>query len=174
MRKPCALNQTAGSQIQELVGNADRYHQHFDKSTAPKKPRTGVAVVTCLDARLNIYGMLGLGEGDAHVIRNAGGVISDDVVRSLAIGQHLLGTSEIMLIMHDDCGLRTTTDSEFADRLQARAGFRPDWRALAFTDTSRELRRGLDVLRTNPFLLHSAQIRGFIYNEGTGKLREPQ
>lgn len=166
------MNQTARSQMQDLVRNADQYYRSFDKSAAPRRPRTGVAVVTCIDARLNIYGMLGLGEGDAHVIRNAGGVISDDVVRSLAIGQHLLGTSEIMLIMHDDCGLRTITDGEFADRMQARAGFRPDWRALAFTDTAQELRRGLDALRDNPFLLESAQIRGFIYNEGAGKLRE--
>jgi carbonic anhydrase len=162
----------AQSWTQQLLRNADSYHRSFDKPTAPRRPRTGVAVVSCLDARLNIYGMLGLAEGDAHLIRNAGGVVSDDVVRSLTIGQHLLGTTEIMLIMHDDCGMLTITDGEFADRLHARAGLRPDWRAMAFTDTEQELRAGLDALRQNPFLLNSAQIRGFIYNETAGNLRE--
>lgn len=166
------MARTAQNWTQQLLRNADSYHGSFDKPTAPKMPRTGVAVVSCIDARLNIYGMLGLAEGDAHVIRNAGGVVSDDVVRSLAISQHLLGTSEIILIMHDDCGMLAITDGEFANRLQARAGCRPDWRAMAFTDTEQELTAGLDALRKNPFLLDSTQIRGFIYNETAGNLRE--
>jgi len=157
---------------QELVRNAELYHRRFEKSSAPANPRTGVAVVTCIDARLNIYGMLGLAEGDAHIIRNAGGVITEDVVRSLAASQHLAGTSEIMLIMHDGCRMRTITDDEFADKLQAASGFRPGWPPAGFTDPAQELRRAMDALRHNPFLLNSTRISGFIYNERTGNLRE--
>jgi len=116
--------------------------------------------VTCIDARLNIYGMLGLTEGDAHIIRNAGGVITEDVVRSLAASQHLTGTSEIMLIMHDDCRMRTITDDEFADKLQAASGSRPGWPPAGFTDPVMALRRAMDALRHNPFLLNSTRISG--------------
>lgn len=158
--------------IQELVRNAARYHRSFDKPFASGRPRTGVAVVSCMDARLNVYRMLGLGEGDAHVIRNAGGVITDDVVRSLAVSQHLMGTREIMIIMHDDCGMRTITDDGFACTLQTHAGFRPGWTALAVTDLELELRRGMGALRDNPFLVDAGRTRGFLYHEGTGSLRE--
>jgi len=157
---------------QELVSNADRYRQSFDKTDLPREPRTGVAVVSCIDVRLNIYDLLGLVEGDARVIRNAGGVITDDVVRSLALGQHLMGTREIMLIMHDGCCMGTITDEEFGSTLQASAGCRPEWTARAFTNLAEELKRGTKALRHSPFLLDGTQIGGFLYNERTGSLRE--
>lgn len=169
---PREVTRTVRGRSQQLVRNAELYHRSFDKSSAPSTPRTGVAVVTCIDARLNIYGMLGLAEGDAHVIRNAGGVITDDVMRSLVFGQEMVGTSEIMLIMHDECCMRTITDDEFAGRVEARAGVRPDWPAVGFTEPEEELRRAVDALRHDPFLMNSTQIRAFVYNERWGSLRE--
>src|ERR671933_1506690 len=118
----------------ELLRNNERYAESFDKGDLPLPPAKGVAIVACMDARLNVYGMLGLQEGDAHVIRNAGGVITDDEIRSLAISQRLLGTREIILIHHTDCGMLTFTDDRFRAEIATETGIRPPWAAEAFND----------------------------------------
>lgn len=117
-------------------------------------------------------GVLGLSEGDAHVIRNAGGVVSDDAIRSLAISQNLLGTEEIVLIHHTDCGMLTFTDDEFAAKLEQETGERPDWRAAAFSDLEEDLRQGMDRIRSSPFIPRTDRVRGFVYEVETGRLRE--
>jgi carbonic anhydrase len=122
------------SAIDELLGNAEAYAAGFDRGELPAQPARKVAVVTCMDARINPYAILGLREGDAHVIRNAGGVVTDDEIRSLAISQHLLATEEIMLIQHTRCGMLSFTDDEFAQRMEAAAGVRPEWSARSFRD----------------------------------------
>src|SRR5262252_5574347 len=118
----------------QLIANAKLYAEGFDRGDLPMPPAKRVAVVACMDARLNPYGLLGLKEGDAHVIRNAGGVVSDDVIRSLAISQRLLGTEEIVLIHHTDCGMLTFTDDEFKAAIEKDTGIRPEWAAEAFPD----------------------------------------
>src|SRR5712691_9367993 len=125
----------------EFVRNAERYAASFNKGSLPMPPGRKVAVLACMDARLNVYGILGLEEGDAHVIRNAGGVVTDDEIRSLAISQHLLGTEEIILIHHTDCGMLTFTDDEFRSRLQEETGIKPEWAAEAFSDLDEDVRR---------------------------------
>src|SRR5262245_38917901 len=127
----------------ELLRNAETYAQNFDKGDLPLPPARGIAVVACMDARLNPYGLLGLTEGDAHVIRNAGGVITADERRSLAISQRLLGTTEIILIHHTDCGMLTFTDDEFKAAIQAEVGQKPDWPAEAFTDLDTDVRQSI-------------------------------
>src|SRR3954468_23423260 len=118
----------------DLVANNEQYAERFDKGDLPLPPGKGVAVVACMDARLNVYGVLGLSEGDAHVIRNAGGVVTDDEIRSLAISQRLLGTEEIILIHHTDCGMLTFTDDEFKRSIQDEVGIKPEWAAESFHD----------------------------------------
>src|SRR5205085_2840494 len=138
----------------------------------PLPPAKGVAVVACMDARLNPYGLLGLAEGDAHVIRNAGGVITADERRSLAISQRLLGTTEIILIHHTDCGMLTFTDEEFAATLHAETGKTPDWTAESFTDLDDDVRKSIARIKDDPFIPHTDQVRGFVYEVTTGRLRE--
>src|SRR5918995_1940851 len=135
------------SAIDELLRNAESYEAGFDKAELPLPPAKRVAIVACMDARLNPYGLLGLSEGDAHVIRNAGGVVSDDAIRSLAISQNLLGTEEIILIHHTDCGMLTFTDDELAERLERETAERPKWRAQAFSDLEQDLREGIERIR---------------------------
>jgi carbonic anhydrase len=167
------MTQTSStSQINALLANARLYQDCLFRPGAPKKPRTGVAVVTCMDARINVYALLGLSEGDAHVVRNAGGVVTDDVVRSLTISQRLLKTTDVMVIMHANCGMRDVTDEEFTAEVQTDVGIRPTWRAETFRDSASEVRHGVARLRTSPFLCHTANIRGFVYEETTGALRE--
>jgi carbonic anhydrase len=125
-----------------------------------------------MDARLDPAKVLGLEEGDAHVIRNAGGVVTDDAIRSLAISQHVLGTEEIVLIHHTDCGLLNVTDDEFADRLERDTGRRPEWRAHAFRDLEQSVRDSIAAIRGNPFVPHTERVRGFVYEVETGRLRE--
>ena len=125
-----------------------------------------------MDARLNPYGLLGLSEGDAHVIRNAGGVVSEDAIRSLAISQNLLGTEEIVLIHHTDCGMLTFTDDEFADRLEAETGERPEWRAHTFSDLDSDIREGIERIKDSPFIPRTDNVRGFVYDVETGELHE--
>jgi carbonic anhydrase len=125
-----------------------------------------------MDARLNPYGLLGLSEGDAHVIRNAGGVITDDEIRSLAISQHLLGTEEIMLIHHTDCGMLTFSDEDFAAKLEGAAGERPEWSARTFSDLDDDVRDSMRRVRESPFIPKSDNVRGFVYEVETGRLRE--
>src|ERR1700761_414651 len=130
-----------------LVENSKRYEQGFDKGDLPLPPGKKVAVLACMDARLNPYGLLGLEEGDAHVIRNAGGVVDDDAIRSLAISQNLLGTEEIVLIHHTDSGMLTFTDEELAQKLEDETGQRPDWSAHAFSDLEGDVRGGIGRIR---------------------------
>ncbi|SEG80739.1 carbonic anhydrase [Thermomonospora echinospora] len=156
----------------ELLANAERYAASFDKGHLPLPPAKGVAVVACMDARLNPYGLLGLNEGDAHVIRNAGGVITADERRSLAISQRLLGTREIILIHHTDCGMLTFTDDEFKATIQTETGIKPDWSAEAFADLEEDVRQSIGRIKADPSIPHTDQVRGFIYEVETGRLRE--
>jgi carbonic anhydrase len=156
----------------ELLANAERYAESFDKGDLPLPPARQIAVVACMDARLNPYGLLGLGEGDAHVIRNAGGVITADQLRSLAISQRLLGTREIVLIHHTDCGMLTFTDDGFKASIQAEVGVKPPWAAEAFTDLDEDVRQSLRRIAEDPFIPVKDSVRGFVYEVETGRLRE--
>jgi carbonic anhydrase len=156
----------------ELLDNAKSYAANFDKGDLPMPPGRKVAIVACMDARLNPYGLLGLKEGDAHVIRNAGGVITDDEVRSLAISQRLLGTEEIVLIHHTDCGMLTFTDDEFRRSIQDEVGIKPEWAAEAFPDVEEDVRQSLARVKASPFIPKKESVRGFVYEVETGKLRE--
>ena len=156
----------------ELLANAERYAAAFDKGDLPMPPARQVAVVACMDARLNPSGLLGLHEGDAHVIRNAGGVITEDEIRSLAISQRLLGTREILLIHHTDCGMLTFTDDEFKAAVEAETGLRPPWAPESFPDVAADVRQSIARIQANPFIPHKDNVRGFVYDVGTGKLSE--
>jgi carbonic anhydrase len=156
----------------ELLANAERYAASFDQGDLPLPPAKHVAVVACMDARLNLYGLLGLAEGDAHVIRNAGGVITADQLRSLAISQRLLGTTEIILIHHTDCGMLTFTDDAFKASIQDEVGIKPAWSAEAFSDLDTDVRQSLRRVREDPFIPVKDSVRGFVYEVETGKLRE--
>jgi carbonic anhydrase len=138
----------------------------------PPIPRRKLAILACMDTRLDPLAALGLGVGDAHVIRNAGGVATDDAIRSLALSQHMLGTTAIAVMGHTDCGLSKTTDDEFADRLEAHAGERPPWRALAFADLEDSVRSSVAALSSSPFLPHRDAVRGYVLEVETGRLRE--
>jgi carbonic anhydrase len=156
----------------DLLTNAERYAAAFDKGDLPLPPARHVAVVACMDARLNVYGILGLTEGDAHVIRNAGGVITADELRSLAISQRLLGTTEIILIHHTGCGMLTFTDDEFKASIQADVGVKPSWAAEAFTDLDEDVRQSVRRILKDPFIPVKDSVRGFVYEVETGRLRE--
>jgi carbonic anhydrase len=136
------------------------------------RPRRKLAVLACMDARVNPWELLGIEVGDAHVIRNAGGVVTEDVIRSLSISQHLLGTEEIVLIHHTDCGMQRFTDREFADRLEAETGERPGWAAGAFTDLEEDVREGIETIRSSPFIPRTESVKGFVYEVETGAMRE--
>ena len=156
----------------ELLRNNERYAESFDKGDLPLPPGKGVAVVACMDARLNVYGMLALQEGDAHVIRNAGGVITDDEIRSLAISQRLLGTREIILIHHTDCGMLTFSDDELKQQIQNDVGIKPHFPMESFSDLEEDVRQSIARIQASPFILHKDSVRGFIYEVETGRLRE--
>jgi carbonic anhydrase len=158
--------------IEELLDNNESYANSFDKADLPIPPGRKVAVLACMDARLDPAKALGLEEGDAHVIRNAGGVLTDDAIRSLAISQNLLGTEEIVLIHHTDCGMLTFTDEEFAAKLEQDCGERPDWKAHTFGDLDQDVRDSIARLRQSPFVPNTESVRGFVYEVETGKLRE--
>jgi carbonic anhydrase len=158
--------------IDELVQNAHSYAEGFDKGALPLPPAKRVAIVACMDARLNPYGLLGLEEGDAHVIRNAGGVVTDDEIRSLAISQRLLGTEEIMLIHHSDCGMLTFGDDEFRRQVQQDTGIRPEWAAEAFDNLDEDVRQSIARIKASPFIPNKDKVRGFVYEVETGRLRE--
>jgi carbonic anhydrase len=138
----------------------------------PARPSRQVAVVACMDARLNVSGILGLKEGEAHVIRNAGGVVTEDEIRSLAISQRLLGTLEIILIHHTDCGMLTFTDDDFKRAIQDETGIKPEWAAEAFTDLDEDVRQSIARIKASPFIPHKDAIRGFVFDVATGKLNE--
>src|SRR5436305_15283724 len=156
----------------ELLENNKRYAEGFDKGDLPLPPAQAVAVVACMDARLHVSKILGFGEGDAHIIRNAGGVVTDDEIRSLAISQRLLGTREIILIHHTDCGMLTFMDDEFRRQIEEETGVRPEWAAEAFSDLDGDVRQNIARIKASPFLPHKDSVRGFVYEVETGRLRE--
>ena len=160
------------SSTDELLANNESYAGSFDKADLPLPPARKTAVVACMDARLNIYGMLGLSEGDAHVIRNAGGVVTDDAIRSLAISQRLLGTEEIILIHHTGCGMLTFTDDEFRSAIEKDTGIKPTWAAESFTDLDDDVRQSIARVKASPFVPNKDSVRGFVYEVETGRLRE--
>jgi carbonic anhydrase len=157
--------------IDGLLDNNARYAASFPGSL-PSEPAAHLAVVACMDARLNVYDTLGLNEGEAHVIRNAGGVITDDAIRSLAISQRLLGTNQIMLIHHTRCGMLTFTDDQFKAAVEADTGIRPPWATEAFSDLDADVRQSIARIKASPFLTHTSQVRGFVFDVDSGRLRE--
>jgi carbonic anhydrase len=159
------------SATDELLANNQRYAESF-RGPLPMPPGRGVAVIACMDARLNVYAILGLTEGEAHVIRNAGGVVTDDEIRSLAISQRLLGTREIMLIHHTDCGMLTFTDDDFKTAIQEDTGIKPAWAAEAFSDLDGDVRQSIARIKASPFVPHTSSVRGFVFDVATGKLNE--
>ena len=156
----------------ELLENNAAYAAAYGHGALRAIPRRPLAVLTCMDARIDPHRMLGLAEGDAHVIRNAGGVANDDAIRSLAVSQHMLGTREVMVILHTDCGMRTFSEQEFRARLFEETGVSPGWETTAFHEIEDDVRRAVARIVTSPFLLHVDRVRGFLYEVETGRLRE--
>ncbi|MEV6625997.1 carbonic anhydrase [Amycolatopsis sp. NPDC051106] len=155
----------------ELLANNAGYAARFT-GPLPLPPAKHVAVLACMDARINVYGVLGLNEGEAHVIRNAGGVVTEDEIRSLAISQRLLGTEEIILIHHTDCGMLTFTDDGFKKSIQEDVGVKPAWAAEAFSDLDEDVRQSIARIKNSPFVPKKDSIRGFVFDVATGKLNE--
>src|SRR4051812_46831857 len=160
------------STTDQLLENAERYAETFDKGDLPLPPGKKIAGLACMDARLTHYGILGLQEGDAHVIRNAGGVVTDDEIRSLAISQRLLGTEEIILIHHTDCGMLTFSDDDFKRQIQQDTGVKPHWSAEAFDDLEEDVRQSIERIKRSPFIPNKDSIRGFVYDVKSGALNE--
>jgi len=160
------------SATDELLRNNAAYAEAFEKGDLPLPPAKGVAVVACMDARLDVHKILGLEEGDAHVIRNAGGVITDDEIRSLAISQRLLGTNEIVLIHHTDCGMLTFSDDELKQQIQEDVGIKPHFSMESFSDLEEDVRQSIARIKASPFVPNKDYVRGFVYEVETGRLRE--
>ena len=156
----------------ELLENNAAYAESFEKEDLPLPPARGVAVVACMDARLDVHKILGLEEGDAHVIRNAGGVITDDEVRSLTISQRLLDTREIILIHHTDCGMLTFSDDELKAQIHEEVGLKPHFSMESFSDLEEDVRQSIARIKASPFVPHKESVRGFVYEVETGRLRE--
>ena len=156
----------------ELLENNAAYAGSFEKGDLPLPPARGVAVVACMDARLDVHKILGLEEGDAHVIRNAGGVITDDEIRSLTISQRLLGTREVVLIHHTDCGMLTFSDDELKAQIHEEVGVKPHFSMESFSDLEEDVRQSIARIKASPFVPHKESVRGFIYEVETGRLRE--
>ena len=168
MSSTVTLTQT---QTDEYVRNNAAYAANFH-GPLPLPPAKHTAVVACMDARLDVYRILGLHEGDSHVIRNAGGVVTDDAIRSLVISQRLLGTTEIVLIHHTDCGMLTFTDDSLRAQIASETGFKPPYALNAFDDLEGDVRAGIARIKSDPHLLHSDNVRGFVFDVATGKLNE--
>ena len=160
------------SATDDLVSNSETYAASFSKGSLPMPPGLGVAVVACMDARLDPARVLGLEEGDAHVIRNAGGVVGEDAIRSLVISQRLLGTTEIILIHHTDCGMVTFTDDAVKQQILDDVGIRPSFALESFPDAEEDVRQSIKRIKANPFIPHTDNVRGFVYDVGKGKLNE--
>ena len=160
------------SATDELLAHNAVYAGSFAKQGLPLPPAKKVAIVACMDARIETGRMLGLEEGDAHVIRNAGGVVTEDVIRSLAISQRLLGTREIVLVHHTDCGMLTFRDEELKERIQGETGIRPPFAMETFSDLDVDVRQCIARIRASPFLVHKDRVRGFVYDVESGRLRE--
>jgi carbonic anhydrase len=159
------------SVTEELLQNNKAYAESFDKGDLPLPPAKGVAVVACMDARLDVHKILGLGEGDAHVIRNAGGVITDDEIRSLMISQRLLGTREIILIHHTDCGMLTFKDDELKAQIHQEVGMKPHFSMESFSDLEEDVRQSVARIQASPFIPHKESVRGILYEVETGRVR---
>jgi carbonic anhydrase len=166
------LQEAPVSTTDELLRNNQDYAASFASGDLPMPPGTHVAVVACMDARLNVYGALGLREGDAHVIRNAGGVVTDDVIRSLTISQRLLGTREVILVHHTDCGMLTFKDDAVKADIEAETGLRPPFALEAFPDLEQDVRQSIARIKASPFVPHTDDVRGFVFDVRTGALRE--
>ena len=160
------------SATDDLLQNAGEYAANFDKADLPLPPARKVAVLACMDARLVPSRILGLKEGDAHIIRNAGGVVTDDAIRSLAISQRLLGTEEIVLLHHTDCGMLTFSDDEFKRSIQDETGIKPAWAVEAFGDLDEDVRQSIARIQASPFIPNKDSVRGFVYDVHTGAVRE--
>jgi carbonic anhydrase len=160
------------SVTEELLHNNEAYAESFEKGDLPLPPARAVAVVACMDARLDVHKILGLQEGDAHVIRNAGGVITDDEVRSLTISQRLLGTREVILIHHTDCGMLTFSDDELKAQIHEEVGMKPHFSMDSFSDLEEDVRQSVARIQASPFIPHKESVRGFIYEVESGRLRE--
>ena len=160
------------SAIDRYLSNNAEYVASFSKGDLPMPPAREIAIVACMDARLETGSLLGLAEGEAHVIRNAGGVVTDDVIRSLTISQRLLGTREIMLIHHTDCGMLTFQDADVKDAIKKDTGIRPPFAMEAFSDLEDDVRQSVARIKASPFVPHKDAIRGFVYEVQTGRLRE--
>ena len=159
------------SATDEFLINNQAYAIRFDSGHLPTPPRKKVAIVTCMDSRMDIFAILGLSNGEAHIIRNAGGVVTDDVIRSLAISQRKLHTREILVINHTECGMLTFTDDEFRENLRLETGMKPPWSPESFSDLDAEVRNSLNRIRNSAFIQHK-NARGFVYDVDTGRLRE--
>lgn len=160
------------SYVDRLLQNNQEYAASFQEGHLPMPPSKKIAIVACMDARLNVYGLLGLNLGEAHVIRNAGGVVSEDVIRSLVISQRLLGTEEIVLIHHTDCGMTTFKDDDVKAAIERDTGIRPPFALESFGDPAEDIRQSISRLKASPFLIHKDRIRGFVYDVKTGQLHE--
>lgn len=156
----------------ELLSHNNAFADEFDRGDLPAAPARKLAIVACMDARLDVYRVLGLDEGDAHVIRNAGGVVTDDVIRSLLISQRLLGTEEVILIHHTDCGMATFRDDDLKDQIAAETGLRPPFALEAFPEAAADVRQSIARIKASPFVPRKDGIRGFVYEVETGRLRE--
>lgn len=156
----------------ELLSHNEEYAARFRDAELQVAPRRNLAVVACMDSRMDVFQILGLGNGEAHIIRNAGGVITDDVIRSLCLSQRFLGTREILLVHHTDCGLQKVDEAVFKDELEAEVGIKPWWALESFEDPHRDVAQSMRRLRMTPFVLHKEHIRGFVYDVTTGALEE--
>jgi carbonic anhydrase len=160
------------SAIDDLLANNASYAGAFSKGALPLRPAKKIAVVACMDARLETGALLGLEEGDAHVIRNAGGLVTDDAIRSLTISQRLLGTREIMLIHHTDCGMLTIKEEELREKIAKETGVTPPFAMGSFSDLEEGVRQSIARIKASPFIPHKDQVRGFVYEVDSGRLRE--
>jgi carbonic anhydrase len=160
------------SATDDLLQNASAYAESFDNGEVPLLPARKVAVLACMDSRMDLVGLLGLELGDAHMIRNAGGVVTDDAIRSLAISQRMLGTREIVLLHHTDCGMLTFSDDDFKRSLLDETGIKPAWAVEAFDDLDEDVRQSIARIQASPFIPHEGSVRGFVYDVHTGELRE--
>lgn len=159
------------TEIDRLIANAESHAESF-RGGLPAPPARKLAVLTCMDARIDVHALLGLEEGEAHVLRNSGGVATEDARRSLAISQNMLGTEEIVLIHHTDCGIHNFSDREIADRIEERTGVRPSWESLAFDDLEQDVRDSMEAIRNDPLIPSTDRVRGFVFDVKTGELRE--
>jgi carbonic anhydrase len=162
------------SVVDDLLGNNAQYAGRFAKGDLAMPPKKRLAIVACMDARLDLHQILGLAEGDAHVIRNAGGVVTDDVIRSLLISQRLLGTRDILLVHHTDCGMLTFRDDDLRQEIQRELGLKPPFALEAFADLDEDVRQSMARIEASPLIPHRDSVRGFVYDVRTGRLREVQ